>query len=59
MGKHVLQIPSDENGCIYLYDVETQILRRLSDITTVRVIPDDVKLTLEKAHLTVKTRDEG
>jgi hypothetical protein len=58
MGKHVLQIPADD-GCIYLYDADTQTLRKLCDITTVRQIPDEVKQTLEAAHLTVKTRDEG
>jgi hypothetical protein len=57
MGKHVLQIPADD-GSIYIYDVDTRILRRLFDITTECFIPDEVKITLEKANLTVKTRDE-
>jgi hypothetical protein len=58
MGKHVLQIPSDD-GCIYIYDVDTQTLRKLCGITASYLIPDDVKQTLERASLPVKTRDEG
>jgi hypothetical protein len=30
MGKHVLQIPADD-GCVYIYDVETQVLQIPAD----------------------------
>jgi hypothetical protein len=56
VGKHVLQIQADD-GCIYIYDVDTQTLRKLCDITTSRLIPDDVRQTLEKANLPVKTKE--
>jgi hypothetical protein len=55
MGKHILQIPADD-GCVYLYDVETQELRKLCEIETVCSIPEEVGKTLEMAHLHFKIR---
>jgi hypothetical protein len=56
VGKYDLQIPADD-GCIYVYDIETQLLRKVCDITQLDVLPDVVKETLSKAHLFVKVKE--
>lgn len=56
MGKYVLQIPVDD-GCVYVYDLETQLLRKVCDITQTDVLPEIVKETLNKAHLLVKVKE--
>lgn len=56
MGKYVLQIPADD-GCIYVYDIDTQVLRKVCDITQISAVPEIVKETLRKAHLSVKTKE--
>jgi hypothetical protein len=56
VGKYVLQIPVDD-GCVYVYDLETQLLRKVCDITQTDVLPEIVKETLNKAHLLVKVKE--
>jgi hypothetical protein len=56
VGKYVLQIPADD-GCIYVYDIETQLLRKVCDITQIDALPEIVKETLSKAHLFVKVKE--
>jgi hypothetical protein len=56
MGKYVLQIPTDD-GCVYVYDIETQLLRKVCDITRIDAVPEVVKETLSKAHLFVKVKE--
>jgi hypothetical protein len=50
MGKYVLQIP-DEEGIVYIYDVETHLLYKLCEIKQSYELPENVKATLEKAGL--------
>jgi hypothetical protein len=57
MGKYALQIPADD-GCVYIYDVETQLLRKLCDVTQINAVPEIVKETLNKAHLFVKVKGQ-
>jgi hypothetical protein len=57
MGKYVLQIPADD-GCVYIYDVETHLLRKLCDITQSNTVPENVKATLEKAGLPLFLKGE-
>jgi hypothetical protein len=56
MGKYVLQIPADD-GSVYIYDVETQLLRRLCDVTQISAVPDTVKETLSRALLPIKVKE--
>jgi hypothetical protein len=56
MGKYVLQIPADD-GCVYVYDIETQLLRKVCDITQTDAVPEAVKETLNKAHLFIKVKE--
>jgi hypothetical protein len=56
MGKYALQIPADD-GCVYIYDVETQLLRKLCDVTQINTVPVVVTETLSKAHLTIKIKE--
>jgi hypothetical protein len=56
MGKYVLQIPADD-GCVYVYDIETQLLRKVCDITQTDTVPEVVRETLSKAHLPVKVKE--
>jgi hypothetical protein len=58
MGKYVLQIPADD-GCIYVYDIETQLLRKVCDITQTDAVPEVVKETLNKVHLSIKVKEQG
>jgi hypothetical protein len=58
MGKYVLQIPADD-GCDYVYDVETQRLRKVCDITRISDAPEVVRETLGKAHLSIKVKERG
>jgi hypothetical protein len=53
MGKHVIQIPS-EDGCLYVYDVDKQTLKKLCDIERLEDIPADVLETLNMANLRVR-----
>jgi hypothetical protein len=53
VGKYVLQIPADD-GCVYTYDAETNRLYRVCEVKQENFLPEAVKETLEKAHLTVK-----
>jgi hypothetical protein len=57
MGKYVLQIPA-EDGCVYIYDVETHTLRKLCDITQSDTVPENVRDTLLKAGLPVRLKGE-
>jgi hypothetical protein len=58
MGKYVLQIPADD-GCIYVYDVETRLLRKVCDITQIDSVPEAVKETLSRAHLSIAVKERG
>jgi hypothetical protein len=55
MGKYVLQIPADD-GCVYAYDVETCLLRKVCDVTQADRVPEIVRETLEKANLPVRVK---
>ncbi|MDR1232501.1 MAG: hypothetical protein LBK61_14000 [Spirochaetaceae bacterium] len=60
MGKYTLQIPA-QDGCVYLYDVETCLLRRICDISDTNEVPEIVKETLRKAGLKIANtkKDSG
>ena len=53
MARHVLHIAAD-NGCVYLYDTDTNTMRKVSDVTSMSEIPDDVRNVLWKCGLRVK-----
>jgi hypothetical protein len=54
MGKHVIQIPS-EDGCVYVYDTDKKTMRKICDIEKLEDIPQDVKETLRNINLYVET----
>jgi hypothetical protein len=57
MGKHVIQIPS-EDGCVYVYDTDKKTLQRISDIKKTQAIPRDVRETLDRAGLCADTGED-
>jgi hypothetical protein len=56
MGKHTLQIPSAD-GCVYVYDVDTQTVKKVCDIVAAKEIPADVWETIKAAKLAVAIKD--
>jgi hypothetical protein len=56
VGTHVLQIPADD-GCVYVYDADTQLLCKVCDIVQMIAAPEIVRETSAKAHLSVKTKE--
>jgi hypothetical protein len=53
MGKHVIQIPS-EDGCVYVYDADKKTIRKICDIEKPEDLPADVKETLRSINLYVE-----
>jgi hypothetical protein len=47
MGKNVIQIPSDD-GCVYVYDLDANKLKKVCDIFSERDVPDNVRDILLK-----------
>ena len=42
MGKDVIQIKADEDGCIYIYDVATDSWQKICDVNK-RELPDSIR----------------
>jgi hypothetical protein len=52
VGKYTIQISADD-GCIYIYDVDTHLLRKVCEVAQMGDVPEIVKETLRKAHLDI------
>jgi hypothetical protein len=55
MNKYVIQIPVG-NNIVYIYDVETGLLRKICDITDVNEVHQIVLETLKKAELKITVK---
>jgi hypothetical protein len=53
MGKHVIQIPS-EDGRVYVYDTDKKIIRKICDIERPEDLPADVKETLRNINVYIE-----
>jgi hypothetical protein len=58
MGKYVLHIPADD-GCVYIYDIETRTLSKHCSVTSIFNVPDVVKATLAMAGLPLAGQNNG
>ena len=50
MGRDVLQIEAEEDGCVYVYDYDVQNWKRLCDVKSAAEIPESVKSKLRVAQ---------
>jgi hypothetical protein len=57
MWKNVIQIPSDD-GCVYVYDVDTARLKKICDIVAEKDVPQNVRDILLKLDRRVNFRQE-
>jgi hypothetical protein len=42
MGQNIIQISSDD-GCVYIYNIDTGKAQKLCDLESPKAFPDDVK----------------
>ena len=50
MGQNVLQISSDDEDCVYIYNYNTGKWQKLCDIKSVEDIPESIKQKLQTAQ---------
>jgi len=44
----LIQVKADEDGCVYIYNVDTEIWQKLSNVKSIEDLPNSVKTKVQR-----------